>query len=85
MGDQEHGLVGKPVPFALHVARCAARRSAPTVRPSPPAVPTRHCGCGPLTPTQVGDVRQAHNQLEPPAVAGVGVAGHRLHQGLSGT
>ena len=40
---------------------CTAWRSAPTVRGSPPAVPTRHGGCG-----------QAHDQHEPPAVAGLG-------------
>ena len=33
---------------------------------------------------RVGDVRQAHHQHEPPAVAGLGVTRHRLHQGLPG-
>ena len=33
----------------------------------------------------VGVVRQAHHQHEPPAVAGLGVARHRLHRSLSGT
>ena len=33
----------------------------------------------------IGVVRQAHHQHEPPAVAGLGVARHRLHRSLSGT
>ena len=33
---------------------------------------------------RVGDVRQAHHQHEPQAVAGLGVTRHRLHQGLPG-
>jgi len=32
---------------------------------------------------RIGHVRQAHHQHEPPTVAGLGVARHRLHQGLS--
>ena len=48
------------------------------------AAGTAPCACGPRYRPRVGDVRQAHHQHEPPAVAGLGIARHRLHQALPG-